>query len=139
MENFFCKTQVYQNDQRPLKRTEKMFPRKKIFFVRAAPPLSPPRPYKFVWTLTTLEGITYYIQNTLKHPYCKTNMHNKFDRPNSLILEIQHTTFIIFLPILASFLPHPFSHLLSNYPKNHCGHKGLSGEQDAAILIILSI
>ena len=67
---------------------EKMFPRKKIFFVRAAPPLPPPRPYKFVWTLTTLEGITYYIQNTLKHPYCKTNMHNKFDRPISLILEI---------------------------------------------------
>ena len=36
------KSQVYQNDQRPLKRTEKMFPRKKIFFVRAALPSPPP-------------------------------------------------------------------------------------------------
>ena len=41
MEKNFCKSQVYQNDQRPLKRAEKMFPRKKIFFVRAAPPLPP--------------------------------------------------------------------------------------------------
>ena len=40
-EKNLLKSQVYQNDQRPLKRAEKMFPRKKIFFVRAASPPSP--------------------------------------------------------------------------------------------------